>query len=172
MMAAIFADIATPAQLDARIAEVVARLVGEIRTAISLCIANVITSWEAAELNARFEAKIGPDLQYIRVNGAVIGALIGGGIFGLNMLPAESRRRPMKITMNVDCTPEEARTFLGQPDLKPMQDELMQEMRNRLMAGIAAMDPAEMLRTWMPATSGLEQMQDFFAKMTGGKRDK
>jgi hypothetical protein len=78
----------------------------------------------------------------------------------------------MKITVNVDCTPEEARAFLGQPDLKPMQDELMQEMRNRLMAGIAAMDPAEMLRTWMTTTTGLEQMQDFFSKMTGGRRDK
>jgi hypothetical protein len=77
----------------------------------------------------------------------------------------------MKITLNVDCTPEEARTFLGLPDLKPMQDELIQEMRNRSMAGIAAMDPAEILRTWMPATAGLEQMQDFFARMTGGKRD-
>jgi hypothetical protein len=78
----------------------------------------------------------------------------------------------MKITMNVDCTPEEARAFLGLPDLKPMQDELMQEVRNRLMAGVATMDPAEILRTWMPATAGLEQMQDFFAKMAGGKRDK
>ena len=78
----------------------------------------------------------------------------------------------MKITMNVDCTPEEARSFLGLPDLKPMQDELMQEVRNRLMAGVATMDPAEILRTWMPATAGLEQMQDFFAKMAGGKRHK
>ena len=78
----------------------------------------------------------------------------------------------MKITMNVDCTPEEARAFLGLPDLKPMQDELMQEVRNRLMAGVATMDPAEILRTWMPATAGFEQMQDFFAKMAGGKRDK
>jgi len=48
----------------------------------------------------------------------------------------------------------------------------MQEMRNRSMAGIAAMDPAEMLRAWMPATTGLEQMQDCFAKITSGKRDK
>ena len=78
----------------------------------------------------------------------------------------------MKITVNVDCTPEEARAFLGQPDLKPMQDELIQEMRNRLMAGIAAMDPTEMLRVWMPAMTGLEQMQDFFVKMSGGGRDK
>ena len=78
----------------------------------------------------------------------------------------------MKITINIDCTPEEARTFFGQPDLKPIQDELMQEMRKRLMAGIAAMDPAEVLRTWMPATPGLEQLQDIFVKMTGGKRNK
>jgi hypothetical protein len=73
--------------------------------------------------------------------------------------------------VNVDCTPDEARAFLGQPDLKPMQDELMQEMRNRLMAGMAAMDPAEMLRAWMPAMAGFEQMQDFFTKMAGGKQD-
>ena len=78
----------------------------------------------------------------------------------------------MKITMNVDCAPKEARAFLGLLDLRPMQDELMQEMRNRSMAGIAAMVPAEMLRAWMPATTGLEQMQDFFAKMAGGKPDK
>jgi len=77
----------------------------------------------------------------------------------------------MKINLSVDCTPEEARTFLGQPDLKPMQEELMQEIRKRMMAGLVAMDPAEMLRTWMPARTGLEQMQDFFAKMAG-KRDK
>lgn len=78
----------------------------------------------------------------------------------------------MKITVNIDCTPEEARAFFGQPDLKPMQDELMQEMRNRLLAGMAAMDQAEMLRAWMPAMTGLDQMPDLFAKMTGGKRDK
>jgi len=77
----------------------------------------------------------------------------------------------MKITVNVECTPEEARTFLGLPDLKPMQDELVQEMRKRVLAGAAAMDPGEMLRNWMAATAGVEQMQEFFAKMTGGKRD-
>jgi hypothetical protein len=75
----------------------------------------------------------------------------------------------MKITMNVDCTPEEARAFLGLPDLKPIQDELMREMRKRSMAAVAVMDPAEILRTWMPAMTGLDQMQSFFAKMAGDK---
>jgi hypothetical protein len=77
----------------------------------------------------------------------------------------------MKITINVECTPEEARAFFGQPDLKPVQDELMQEMRNRLMAGMAAMDPAEIMRTWMRGMAWFEKMQEFLGKMGGGKRE-
>jgi Family of unknown function (DUF6489) len=75
----------------------------------------------------------------------------------------------MKITMNVECTPEEARAFFGLPDVKPMQDELMQEMRNRSMGAVAAMDPTEILRTWMPTMTGFEQIQSFFARMAGDK---
>ena len=77
----------------------------------------------------------------------------------------------MKITMNVDCTPEEARTFLGLPDVKPMQEELMREVQERMVANIRAMEPEAMLRTWLPATlKGFEQMQEIFmAQMTGTK---
>ncbi len=78
----------------------------------------------------------------------------------------------MKITVNVDCTPEEARSFLGLPDVKPIQEELMQQIRNRMKDSIAAMDPSEMLRLWMPATAGFEQIQEFFSKISGIKRDK
>ena len=35
----------------------------------------------------------------------------------------------MKATMNIDCTPEEARVFLGLPDVQPMQEHLMKEMQ-------------------------------------------
>lgn len=38
----------------------------------------------------------------------------------------------MKITMNIDCTPEEARAFFGLPDVKPMQEKLLREMEERL----------------------------------------
>jgi Family of unknown function (DUF6489) len=78
----------------------------------------------------------------------------------------------MKITMNIECTPEEARAFLGLPDLKPMQDELMQEMRNRVMAGMTAMTSGEMLRAWIPGTTEFERMQEFLTKLSAGKRDK
>jgi hypothetical protein len=79
----------------------------------------------------------------------------------------------MKITMDVECTPEEARTFLGLPDVKPMQEQLMQEVQDRMTANIRAMEPEAMLRTWLPATlKGLEQMQEIFmAQMTGKKRE-
>jgi hypothetical protein len=79
----------------------------------------------------------------------------------------------MKVTMNVDCTPEEARAFLGLPDVKPMQEHLMRELQERMSANIRAMEPEAMLRTWLPATlKGFEQMQDIFmSQMTGAKRE-
>lgn len=78
----------------------------------------------------------------------------------------------MKITVDVDCTPEEARAFLGLPDVKPMQEALMREMQDRLSANLTAMQPDELLRTWLPANfKGYEQMMDAFLRMSGAKRD-
>jgi len=78
----------------------------------------------------------------------------------------------MKITMNVDCTPEEARAFLGLPDVRPMQEQLMREVQERMAANIRAMEPDAMLRTWLPATlKGFEQIQEMFmSQMTGTKK--
>ena len=80
----------------------------------------------------------------------------------------------MKITVDVDCTAEEARSFLGLPDVKPMQDHLMKEMQDRMSANLRAMQPEEMMRTWLPANlKGMEQFYEAFLRMgTGGtKRD-
>lgn len=40
-------------------------------------IANTVKQWDAVTLTSRMEAAIGPDLQYIRVNGTLIGGLVG-----------------------------------------------------------------------------------------------
>jgi hypothetical protein len=79
----------------------------------------------------------------------------------------------MKVTVDVECTPEEARTFLGLPDVKPMQEHLIRELQERMAANIRAMEPETMLRTWLPATlKGFEQMQEIFmSHMTGAKRE-
>ena len=69
----------------------------------------------------------------------------------------------MKITIDIDCTPEEARHFLGLPDVKPMQDAMMQEIQDRMRASLHAMDPETMMKTWLPAgIQGVEQLQKMF----------
>jgi hypothetical protein len=69
----------------------------------------------------------------------------------------------MKITVNIDCTPDEARHFFGLPDVKPMQDALMQQIQDRMSANLQAMEPEAMLKTWLPASlQGFEQMQKIF----------
>lgn len=76
----------------------------------------------------------------------------------------------MKVTIDIDCTPEEARAFLGLPDVKPMQEQMMQELQEQMTAAIRSMSPEEMMRTWLPASmAGFEQMQQFFARMASGK---
>lgn len=78
----------------------------------------------------------------------------------------------MKVTIEIDCTPDEARSFLGLPDVKGMQQEMMEQIRAQMMGAIQAMEPAEMMKSWMPGAAGLDQMQDLFALMTGTKRGK
>lgn len=80
----------------------------------------------------------------------------------------------MKISIDVDCTPEEARRFLGLPDVAPMQEAVMTEVQERIMASLKAMDAETLIKTWMPggvpgAMQGWEQMQKaFWSQMTGG----
>ena len=57
----------------------------------------------------------------------------------------------MKIHLDIDCTPEEARAFLGLPDVAPMQKAVMEEMQKRMMANLAAMEPEQLFKTWLPA---------------------
>lgn len=64
----------------------------------------------------------------------------------------------MKIRIDIDCTPEEARRFLGLPDVKAMQDALAGVVEERMREGLREMDPEKLVRTWFPA--GLEGMGD------------
>jgi len=69
----------------------------------------------------------------------------------------------MKVNIDLECTPEEARTFFGLPDVQPMQQAMMQEMQDRLMAALRGTDAETLMKTWMPAgVAGLEQMQKLF----------
>lgn len=73
----------------------------------------------------------------------------------------------MKITINIDCTPEEAREFLGLPNLAPIQDKLLKEMEKKMAENIQSLDPETFIKAWMPL--GLESIGEvqkmFWAQM-------
>jgi hypothetical protein len=57
----------------------------------------------------------------------------------------------MKVKIDIDCTPEEARTFFGLPDLGPLQQEMLKAMQEKMMMGaMGAMDPETIMKAWMP----------------------
>ena len=74
----------------------------------------------------------------------------------------------MKITINVDCTPEEARRYMGLPDVAPMQEAILKEMQEKMMANITAMQPAEMMKAWLPmgTDNWLDMQRKFWSQMT------
>ena len=68
----------------------------------------------------------------------------------------------MKVNVEVECTPAEARAFLGLPDVQPLNDHLVAEMQKRMDANMSAMQPDELMKTW---TSFGLQAQDQFRQL-------
>ncbi|MCK5285558.1 MAG: hypothetical protein KAJ86_08250 [Alphaproteobacteria bacterium] len=69
----------------------------------------------------------------------------------------------MKINFDIECTPQEARHFLGLPNVEPMQETLMKELENRLRESMNTLDSETMLKTWLPATiQGWGEVQKMF----------
>jgi len=74
----------------------------------------------------------------------------------------------MKINVDVECTPEEARAFLGLPDVKPMQGAVLEEIEDRMRKNLSAMDPETLFKTWLPmGVQSLEQLQKMFWSQIG-----
>jgi len=55
----------------------------------------------------------------------------------------------MKFKVEAECTPEEARSFLGLPDVSSLNEHLVEEMKTRLTANISLLQPEELMRNWM-----------------------
>jgi hypothetical protein len=77
----------------------------------------------------------------------------------------------MKIHMDMDLTPEEARVLFGLPDVQPMQKALMAEVEARMKKALTAMEPDAMIRMWLPVgAQSLEQWQKFiWSQITRGR---
>jgi hypothetical protein len=74
----------------------------------------------------------------------------------------------MKFMINVDCTPAEARKFIGLPDVAPMQERLVEALEKRMRDNIEKLDAETLIRTWLPATiQSLSELQRVFWNQMG-----
>jgi uncharacterized membrane-anchored protein YjiN (DUF445 family) len=73
----IAADSGVQQWIDEQILTALPALVEEHRAKFGRFIEDQINSWQEEKLVAELERHIGPDLQYIRINGTVVGGLAG-----------------------------------------------------------------------------------------------
>ena len=79
----------------------------------------------------------------------------------------------MKINVEIDSTPQEARAFFGLPDVAPMQERLMKEVEERMVAAMHAMEPEALMQNWLPASmQGFENLQKMFWNAMGEPKKK
>src|SRR5579863_3304929 len=77
----------------------------------------------------------------------------------------------MKVRIELDCTPEEARAALGLPDVSGLNEQLVSEMQKRMTANLAALQPEELMKNWLAfGGAAQEQFAKLMAAATGGKR--
>lgn len=70
-------DAEIAARINARLGEIVVYLVDAYREPISSIISATIARWDAQATSRRIELHLGRDLQFIRINGTLVGGLVG-----------------------------------------------------------------------------------------------
>ena len=69
----------------------------------------------------------------------------------------------MKFNATVEATAQEMREFLGLPNIKPMQDEMLESMRTSMEESRANLDPMGLMKPMFPAQlQTLEMLQRGF----------
>jgi uncharacterized membrane-anchored protein YjiN (DUF445 family) len=82
-------DEARKAQLNRRIRIIGERFLLPYRVEIGAYIERVVRNWDSATLVDRLELQVGKDLQYIRINGTLVGGLVGLLIYAVSQWLAQ-----------------------------------------------------------------------------------
>jgi hypothetical protein len=76
----------------------------------------------------------------------------------------------MKVNVEVDCTPEEARRFIGLPDLTPVHDAYVSQLVDTVKNGVSSEALETMVKSWSPmGDAGFKMWQQVIEGMTGRK---
>jgi Family of unknown function (DUF6489) len=74
----------------------------------------------------------------------------------------------MKVNVEIDCTPLEARQFFGLPDVQPMQTAVMEKLQSQMMANIQKVSPEALMQSWLTFDPKIaERFSDMFVTMAG-----
>ncbi len=76
-------DPAARARLQVAAEAIVGRLLPAAQVQLADFIAEVVTHWDSATITEKLELRVGGDLQYVRVNGTLVGFLVGGLVYAL-----------------------------------------------------------------------------------------
>ena len=61
----------------------------------------------------------------------------------------------MKFIIEIDATPEEVRDSLGLPDIKALQERVIERIEDKVMDSIETYDPTSLLKTIIPEGLGV-----------------
>jgi uncharacterized membrane-anchored protein YjiN (DUF445 family) len=76
-------DPAMRGRLERAVGGVVLHALPALRLELSEFIARVVAGWDTVTIVERLELRIGRDLQFVRINGTLVGFLVGGVLFAL-----------------------------------------------------------------------------------------
>jgi uncharacterized membrane-anchored protein YjiN (DUF445 family) len=74
------------AEIDDLLIDLTANVVDKYRHEIGDLIAKTVASWDPAATSRRFELAVGRDLQFVRINGTLVGGLVGLAIYTITHL--------------------------------------------------------------------------------------
>lgn len=72
----------------------------------------------------------------------------------------------MKVNIEIECTPLEARQFFGLPDVQPMQNAVMDKLQQKMAENIDKFSPEAIMQNWFDPKMA-ERFQDMFVNMSG-----
>ena len=61
----------------------------------------------------------------------------------------------MKISIEIEATPKEARDSLGLPDIQAVQDRVIKRIEEKVMGAVEDYDPSGLLRALVPEGLGV-----------------
>lgn len=78
----------------------------------------------------------------------------------------------MLLTINIDCTPEEARAFFGMPNVAPLNDMIIAEATRRARDNLDTLADPERFFAQMMTMGGksFEQFQSLMGAAMAGKK--